>query len=90
MSTAIITLGSIGPGPRTDIEQSVRFIAEWNKRFPKYHASIRKNPHDFGSYASVDVPDDKFAEGIDNATDFPSGGIEEQACDLAEELNLDY
>ena len=88
-SKDLICLGTITE-PRTDIKQSVEFIAAWNTKYPGYHAHMHRNPHDFGTYMTVAVPEEKFIKGMNDSETFGVGGIEDAAIALAEELHLDY
>jgi len=84
-SFSLIHLGSIGPGEKTDVKQSKIFKEAWNKKFPDYPCFLKKNPHDFGDYVSVEIPE-RYLELADEK----DISLESEAINLAEELELDF
>jgi len=65
------------------------FIPAWNKKYPNYPVYKKWNPHDFGTYPSVEMEDELFSKALEDGTTFPNGP-EQAAIDLAEELGLDF
>lgn len=72
-----------------DVEQSRVFVQAWNEKYPDYPCRIVRCPHDFGSYADVQIGDELFSQGLGKSETFPKG-IETAATDLADALSLSY
>jgi hypothetical protein len=62
-----------------------QFKLEWDKRFPACPVRVAANPHDFGTYYSVEVP----MRAYRDEETFPKGP-EHSAAKLADELGLEY
>lgn len=72
-------------GERTAWDESRRFCLEWNKRYPEYMALTKSE--NFGEYPSIQLK--RFNEAGRDSVTFPKGP-EQAACDLADELGMDY
>jgi hypothetical protein len=91
MSESLINLGDITKRgtEQGDLEQSRLFKKAWNEKYPSYPCFIKMCPHDFGSYADVQINESLFYKGMDDTQTF-SEGIEEASTKLAEELKLEF
>jgi len=87
---SLITVGDIlkRGTPQGDWEQSVIFRDKWNTLHPSVPCKLKENPHDFGSYYSIEVSEKLFYQNCEPNEEFPDG-IETESSRVAEELGLD-
>lgn len=61
------------------------FKREWDRRFPDCTVRVAANPHDFGTYYSIEVP----MRAYRDEETFPKGP-EHVAVEVADDLGLEY
>lgn len=79
-------------GADEDRAEAVKFRTAWKEKYPDYPVRVKANPHDFGTYHSIEMSDKIFHEADRFFTENPVDGevgVECVTLKFAEDIGLD-